>query len=1047
MASNVSSQYSRRDFIKSAALLTAATTIVPTALSGCKKKSNFTAKTDPFEIMRDLQVAVRSSKDHLRTRQQACIDSKDQATIFAFVRDEIQTLPNPMSWLSVPGQEKTTEQRWGATACLRYAGGTFLEKALLLISLLEQAGFKANLVHGDFDISAVGYARVFFREFDTTFAIDESQKDALVNVPERFKNTPNVLSSSDESYQSALKQVLAAIPSDFTYPSYDWQKLCQKMYEVEITHEGKTIRLNPSIADAKLGDTFIGGKSVKSTRPTFSEKIKVSLSISNARNPQKPVEFTKGEIPLEKLFGNQLIVSFQSNLDSMVQLSTPRYAITTLTPIIAVAGDLTDEEKRKFTFFGKSIHLDGRTLEVKQDQLFVDGIAMPPSREHPELRSRSARMELTTSTTRFPTVDVYADVLDTSGNRIEGMEGADFFLSEDGQSIPFRLRRNQQIPVKILLVIDYSGSMPAEFRSGGDKVFARDVLEKIATIQANATFRVANFKGDQLLYTADWNGSIDEVIGSMDQMVEKNMAGSQLWSVLARATKSDASMVMFLTDGGAVDNPSMEEKISLSAGCPAMILGIGDQVKTVVTQSMADYSGGIYRPFEEKSIVLDFMIDYIKQHGTKSYHFDYLAQATAANQRKVTLELKETSIENSTEYLAPALKERLSPGWTGIYLTLQYRNKTVTRKLAGMPINNQVEAINPVLSSYQRETNAAFFGDYRICIEGAEPNTADLLDELIAARLDQETYWRAYRAKKTDEAMLALDQGFHSYPDRYFHMQQRFAKNSGDDFISYQDGIKAILFSTIPGANGQMTQNVDVLPFTQWRTLAQDPKRAFEQTIAYSLKCMHLESGNFDWSTASLLKDKTLHARTKPEITTWLREQSKLMDDKNLFANWDWALSEATGSTLPDHFYLIPEQSEHISFYTVHRNSGSLLGIIRNAAGGAGEDMQSRYDELSRLMSFMQLTLGKLSLVSPAFQLWVELEKAKMKWLTTATITLMTMQAPSPGEIDEMFYSSACDFLFAAIGGYVEIIGTLGDISTVLDFMSLPHISGCGVER
>lgn len=1039
---------SRRDFIKLSTLLTTGAAVAPSLLGSCRKKSVARSNIELFDILRGLKVAVRTSKDHLKAQHDQCVAQKDAQAIFAFVRDRIQTLPNVMAYISAPGSERISELRWGASACLRYAGGTFLEKALLLANMLEQAGYATSLRKGPFHIATIGYDRVFFRDFDSLFAVDENHKEMWNEIPNRFKQSPKSIGPDDASHQAAVTQVLKSLPQNFVYPAYDWSKLCQQMYEVETSIDGKTVVFNPSIAAAALGESFIAGKSVKCAKPTLTEKLKVSLLLGNAKNPQKPVEFVSGDIPLEILFGNQLVVSFQSSLDAITQLTAPRYAITTLTPVIGLAGDVSDDDKKKYTFFSKSIHLDGRILERKEDVLLVDGTAISPAREHPELRAKTSELAMSVGISRFPTVDVFADALDAQGSRIDGMEGADFLLFEDGVSIPYQVLRNKPQPVKILILIDYSGSMPKPFRDdGGDQVFVKELLSKLSALQVNAEFRVANFAQDELLYTMGWSTSNDEVLASMSQIQKKAVAGSQLWEVLQKATSSEASMVLFLTDGGAVDNPSMEEKMKLSEGCPAVILGIGEQVKQEVIDAMADYSGGISRAFADHAPALDFLLDYTKKNSAKSYHLAYKSHSADTNARKVQLHLKDRDLRVESSFTAPAIKERIAPGWTGIYLKIHYKNKTVTRKLAGMPINQQVETFNPVLVDYQRETNAAFFGDFRVCVEGAEPNTANLLEELVDARLDQETYWKSYRAKKTNDAIAALEKGFHSYPDRYFHMQQRFAKNSGKDFITYQDGLKVTLFSTLPAKDGNMTQNVDLLPFTQWRTMALDPKNAFERTIDYSLRYMNLERANFTWSTMALLKDQTLESKNRPNTGLWLRNLSKQLTDKDLYANWDWAVREATGDAASNQLFVLPSQPDKIAFYTLHQDSGSMLGMIKNAAGGAGEDMQSRYDELNRLMSFMQLSLGKLNLVSPAFQLWVELEKAKMKWLTTATITLMTMQAPSPGEIDDMFYSSACDFLFAAIGSYVEVIGALGDISTVLDFMSLPHISGCSVER
>jgi len=97
-----------------------------------------------FEHWQALRDALAQSPDHLRARADALVAAKDPKLIFEFVRDSIATVP-PI------GQAESLETavRFGADNALRSGSGTPRERAELLVSLLDRAGFKASVVKGD----------------------------------------------------------------------------------------------------------------------------------------------------------------------------------------------------------------------------------------------------------------------------------------------------------------------------------------------------------------------------------------------------------------------------------------------------------------------------------------------------------------------------------------------------------------------------------------------------------------------------------------------------------------------------------------------------------------------------------------------------------------------------------------------------------------------------------------------------------------------------------------------------------------------------------
>ena len=99
---------------------------------------------DIWTAWQQIQTALRASPDHLPAQADAVVATKDPAQIFAFVRDKIATYPPAADSM----YQAAAQMRWGVKGTLRGGAGTPREKAELLVSLYEKAGFEAEVVAG-----------------------------------------------------------------------------------------------------------------------------------------------------------------------------------------------------------------------------------------------------------------------------------------------------------------------------------------------------------------------------------------------------------------------------------------------------------------------------------------------------------------------------------------------------------------------------------------------------------------------------------------------------------------------------------------------------------------------------------------------------------------------------------------------------------------------------------------------------------------------------------------------------------------------------------
>lgn len=1034
----------RREFIKLTSLLSLSTSLGVSYpfLNSCKKKEGAEVSENLFENIRQVRMLIQESEDFLPKRAKDVVASGDYTQIFEFVRDAIQSLPNPINTRFDGSREISSTDyslyRWSSQLCLRYAGGTCFEKAKLLAELLSEAGFQATFKEAKLDTEKVTWKDLFLREFDLPFTAElpgALRKKVKKTGLEIYQHAE----LNDDKLHEIQQQVMNHLPDDIQFHSIDWAKTAERMFFVELELDGEKIALNPNVANAKAGESY----TVDRIRNVYDNErfrpVNVQLLIAHRSSPDHPKEFINHSFPKEKLFGNQLILTFQSDLDTEETLASTRSQHKVFTPILTVAGEnLTEEEQREFTAIGNSINLKGDTLEVKDEQLFVNGEMVKQGVEHPEIRKLASEIDADLNEHSFDHVRIRFDVKDSDGNSLD-LDGVDFQLIENDTPLPFSMEKRSVSAPKILLLFDTSTSVPKQFREEGAVEFGNQLVRNIQSSIPDCQFRAARTQAFEFETAGDWTNDQTEITNQLKTAVSKVDVSSNLWTILAKSIQtSGADAVAFVTDGVVTDDLSSKIMYQLEGGCPALLIGTGEKKDIENLQKMADITAGKMISTESHEEAIGFVEEFTQVRLDYPFSIQYNSPHREQGRNSVELKVKDSSVTFKTNYQVPEQKENslLRGGWTGIYIKIRYGATAVERKLSGRPLIGN-ERFNPILQEHLDDTENALFGNYSFVFEGGKPTASVLLDEKLGAVLSQENYVKSIRKTKED-LLNAIDEGFLTYPVQYLPMQQKFGDMSGKNHHIFQNVFNLTLFSMRPvGPESEVVVSVDILPFSNWRAMHENPREAFNLTLNHSLQYMNLERKNFPDSALELLPLQTLIYQNKKELNEELQSLFR-EEDKS---NW-YKLRETTAAFFghnADGLFL--DFKQPASYLTLDQKTGTVFAEWEGKGGGR-RSTEQYFAQVSRVITLYSMIMGKLNLASKCFPFWVALEKAKLKWLTKATIAILTMEGMSEEEINETVAETGCNAI-GDLAGSIPGFATISTMNDLGDLVGRPIFSDC----
>ena len=238
------------------------------------------AGTDLWTAWAEISAQLALSPDNLPARADALVAGKDATKIFEFVRDAVATYPPTATGFA----GAVTAQRWGLKGTLRGGAGTPREKAELLVSLYQRAGFTAEVVVGTADPAKLDGQKVLLRaaEHHDTLNYTEAQAarwKAALGVKTTVQSSAiDPMGTEATALAMALK---GQLPTTLT-SAFDFT--LTEIPLVKVTVSGAERFANPLAPGAAFGDSLTLATPVSAPSADALQTVRVRLQAARADN-------------------------------------------------------------------------------------------------------------------------------------------------------------------------------------------------------------------------------------------------------------------------------------------------------------------------------------------------------------------------------------------------------------------------------------------------------------------------------------------------------------------------------------------------------------------------------------------------------------------------------------------------------------------------------------------------------------------------------------------------------------------------------------------
>jgi hypothetical protein len=137
---------------------------------------------------------------------------------------------------------------------------------------------------------------------------------------------------------------------------------------------------------------------------------------------------------------------------------------------------------------------------------------------------------------------------------------------------------------------------------------------------------------------------------------------------------------------------------------------------------------------------------------------------------------------------------------------------------------------------------------------------------------------------------------------------------------------------------------------------------------------------------------------------------------------------------------LVPDDSQIDAYWALNTETGSILGFLRNGTGGGETSDTERYfNSIDSGLQAFDKVMSKLNLVSPAFAVWVQLERIKVAKVKLATMLLLTMDGSIDiGDFEDQLRGEIRDWARdLALEQAGKFIGPIGDFNNLRDWYEM----------
>jgi hypothetical protein len=909
-----------------------------------------TARIPAYQAWEEIREAVRLSPDHLAARAKDVVASADAVAIFKLVRDAVVTLPPNLR----NDRDVLEGARWGTVETLRSGAGTPREKVDLLVELYRAAGFEADAV----EIPAatdIDYRQVYWGGTTPVMGlptVDSARLSRWRSLLADLHPVPALPTlDADGQQRAAVADPIAVAGLPLSKSQAFNLQTPQTIPVARVVVDGVPKAANPMLRDAVLTDLPQG----KLLAPIVLPRVKVTLSARNREG--QDVVLVEKDWPSDLLAGRQLGVVFQSDLPTTNHLLASFVEPRTFTSGFVLQNKWQTDKPFQETVAGLSFTERGETVQWAGDgTVSIDGRVAGTTARSVAKEATVASLGASASARNYPGIELQVSAADARGVAVTGLGAASFEVLENGKPVSARLYRNAPPPPRVLLLVDGSNSIPAEFHGDSIVSLGREIATRISASAPLAQYRAA-MVGYVVKPRGPWTSDITELETQLRGMVDGD---STLWTSLGDAVDFGPNVIVLITDGATQDDLTDKIRLKLAGNIPVVVLfaGTPDATMPAMATEAATLSGGVATAVASQEQAVQTLLGYLARFDLPPYLLSYTSTATAATSATVEVRIRDTAITTTTTYTVPA-SPIAAGGFTGLYLTVSQNGLSATRTLAG--IARHESRTEPTAAELD-DILGQLFGSAVLSFEGWGPTTGRWLDEVLTARLSQEPLTTAARAHNSKELLSALERGTLAWLPEHDLIQARLPAAATAQSITYPDALRVVLTNRRIRFGQGFSETIDILPVSTWATLAVDAATGWSSTLNRTVALALAEQAALPTSTLSLMDHGPLVAHSFDGAVAAIRA-SKLSST---------AIDQWVASIRPlqdTHLFVFPDTAEIKAMWAVNARTGAVLGLLSDGSGGAAvtwADATASVDRDKNLASAAQAAASLLGVPIPA---------------------------------------------------------------------------------
>ncbi|GAA4809638.1 hypothetical protein GCM10023330_15710 [Litoribaculum gwangyangense] len=889
---------------------------------GCKDKSVTLKKgtgKPPFSVWEEIIDALEKSPDNLIGMRKNLVLQKDPKAIVEFVRNGFKLVPRTTDFL----HDISRHSQYGIHAAMRSGLSTPREKAEILKDMLVEAGFEANVVVEQTQITIDEAKAIVFNSDSPIFNPPISDKKIkewhktleLESEGTHFNEIPNAITQANQFADSLLNQLdekyIRNSPVHFRFDAANIPSVVFK----ENGEEKYAHIFDPKVPYGSLHPTNKNQsfKEAPALNSIKDDDITITLSCRNALDNWNETELIKGSWKASQLIGNQVKLQFLNNM-SLNDMATQSISqISSFTPCLALQ-DLYKDTKNleEHSFLGEPITLEGERL--LQNSNFVQNVDNTEKGNPKDVVSLDANIE----PKAFPKVRVTLFPKDSNGNIVENLGAKNFKITDNGRVVTGWLQQNKIVP-RVLLMYDTSLSMPEAYRGEGVRIFLNNLQESIKRVYPTA-------------------------------LIQLQETGSDIFTSLLKAKQTDNDLILYATDGDCFDEYDSAFQPIYDSGPPAIFLDVrpNGYMYNRLSASMEIHS----IPADDQNKT----IEAVKTHLSAMTFAPYVLTYHSFEEKKkhqVKVELLETNKSVTQNFEFPAYNDFSTANRIiGLYLEVKIGSKTpIRRVLAGW--DNIINRDFKPNRSMTEEVHDMLLGSVDLCFEREGPTLSLQLTEYLRAIMSHRQWHEAVQDGNFETALEQLNKGTFSYPSHFLSMMQPLPNGINNQSATYPEGYRIGVLKIKPALHGKSSDvSFDYLPTSNYMTITKDGVGAFSETIRKTASLALLEHQVFETSAWSSLKNKTLAFNR--ESSNDERYSTKSLGEKNNY----FRLRVFAGSTLK----FFDSSTESMAYWMINPTSGELYGVLPDQTGGGQKSTYQQLQELEEVMKGYKDIMAKMGL-------------------------------------------------------------------------------------